>query len=57
MKRVKVDLGDRSYDIVIQKGLLHHMEEVLGKLGFGRKGVLITNGTVGSLYAKAAKAG
>ena len=57
MKKVKVDLGDRSYDICIQKGLLHHLEDALGKLGLGRKGVLITNSTVGSLYAKAAKAG
>lgn len=57
MKKVKVDLGDRSYDIVIQKGLLQHSEEALSKIKLGSKGVLITNGTVGSLYAKSAKAG
>ncbi len=57
MKKVKVNLGERSYEILIQKGLLHHLEEVLPKLQLGPKGVLITNSTVGSLYAKAVKTG
>ncbi len=57
MKRVKVDLGERSYDICIKKGLLTQLEDVLGKLELGKRGVLITNGTVGSLYGKTVKAG
>ncbi len=56
MKKLKVDLGERSYDISIMKGLLHHAEDVLGKLNLGARCVLITNSTVGSLYAKPAKA-
>lgn len=49
-ERVAIDLGDRSYDIVIDAGLLDRPEAFDG-LPPASDAVIITNETVGPLYA------
>ncbi len=51
MHTVKVDLGDRSYDIEIGADL-HAAGERLKGLGFGRKIALVTNPTIKKLYGQ-----
>jgi 3-dehydroquinate synthase len=53
MQRVRVELGDRSYDIFIGSGLLARAGEFLQPLGVGRRGVIITDMNVGPLYEPA----
>ena len=50
-QRVRIDLGDRSYDIVIGSGLLDHTE-LHANLTGGSSAVIVTNTTVSSLYAQ-----
>src|SRR5258706_3975958 len=50
-QRVRVELGERSYDIVIGSGLLARAGEVLEPLGLGNRGVIITDSNVKPLYA------
>jgi 3-dehydroquinate synthase len=50
-QRVRVDLGERSYDILIGKGLLSQAPEYLRPLKLGKRGVIITDAKVESLYA------
>jgi 3-dehydroquinate synthase len=52
LRYVRVDLGERSYDIVIGGGLLARLAEFLRPLKLGRCGVVITDMQVGRLYAK-----
>jgi 3-dehydroquinate synthase len=49
--RVRVELGERSYDILIGKGLLSQAAEHLRPLKLGRRGVIITDTNVESRYA------
>jgi 3-dehydroquinate synthase len=49
---VRVELGERSYDIVIGDGLLAHAGEFLRPLGFGKRGVIITDSNVRPLFGK-----
>ncbi len=49
--RVRVELGERSYDILIGKGLLSHAAEHLHALQLGKRGVIITDTQVESRYA------
>lgn len=51
-ERVAIDLGDRSYDIVIGRGLLGDPASYAG-LPRARHAVIVTNETVGPLYAAA----
>jgi 3-dehydroquinate synthase len=51
-QRVRVELGERSYDIVIGDGLLARAGEFLQGLGFGKRGVIITDNNVRPLFAK-----
>jgi len=51
MTEVRIDLDSRFYRIVIGSGLLDHAGELVAKLPVGRKVLLVTNTTVGSLYA------
>ena len=55
LQRVRVELGERSYDIVIGSGLLGRMAEYLQPLKLGRHGVIITDSQVVRLYAKPLK--
>jgi len=52
-ERVRVDLGERSYDILIGKGLLSEAAEYLRPLNLGKHGVIITDANVEPLYAGA----
>ena len=49
---VRVELGERSYDIVIGAGLLARLGEFFQPLGFGKHGVIITDMNVEPLYAE-----
>jgi len=49
--RVRVELGERSYDILIGSGLLARAGELLQPLKLGRHGVIITDSNVAHLYA------
>jgi 3-dehydroquinate synthase len=46
--RVRVELGERSYDILIGRGLLSHAAEHLHPLQLGKRGVIITDTQVES---------
>lgn len=48
--RVRVELGERSYDIVIGKGVLPKMGELIEGFGFNQKIAVISNPTVFGLY-------
>jgi 3-dehydroquinate synthase len=50
--RVRVELGERSYDIVIGDGLLSRAGEFLQGLSLGKRGVIITDSNVRPLFAK-----
>src|SRR5580704_10099899 len=52
-ERVRVDLGERSYDILIGKGLLSQAARYLRPLKLGKRGVIITDTNVEPLYAGA----
>lgn len=52
-QRVRVELGERSYDIVIGRGLLSQAAEYLRPLKLGKRGVIITDTNVESRYAGA----
>ncbi len=48
---MRVALGERSYEIHIGPGLLDRCGELLGNLGLGKRGVIITDCNVAPLYA------
>lgn len=50
MNRVKVELGKRSYEIIIGSGILEKAGEYLDRLGLGKKVLLVTNPVVYGLY-------
>lgn len=52
-ERVRVELGERSYDILIGEGLLARAAEHLRPLKLGSHGVIITDTNVEPLYAGA----
>ena len=52
-ERVRVGLGERSYDILIGEGLLARAAELFKPLKLGKRGVIITDTNVGPLYAAA----
>ncbi|MFH1663063.1 MAG: 3-dehydroquinate synthase [Chloroflexota bacterium] len=53
MKNISVRLGDRSYDILIARGLLGQAGKHLKDYGFNDKLVIITNPVVQKLYGNA----
>ena len=55
MKTVEVELGARSYDILIGSGLLNRVADILSEIGTGKKLVIITNPTVSELYGNSLK--
>jgi len=55
MKKIKVSLADRSYDILIGEGLLSKSGAILKKLNIGKDAVLITNKTLAGIYGKILK--
>ncbi len=52
MKTVQVDLGDRSYEILIESGLLDRVGELLEQHGIHRRIFLISNSQVFQLYGE-----
>lgn len=55
MKSLKIELGDRSYNIYIGSGLLDRIAELLCEVIPSEKYVVITNPTVGKLYGDIVK--
>lgn len=53
MRSIKVELGDRSYQIYIENGLMQRVGPYLKDLGFADKAAVITNPLVGGLYGMA----
>ena len=51
IQRVRVELGERSYDLLIGGGLLARAGKLLKPLKLGSRGVLITDSNVEPLYA------
>lgn len=51
MDRVRVELGERSYDILIGAGLLAQAATHLSAVGLGKRGVIITDSNVAPHYA------
>lgn len=51
IERVRVALGERSYDIVIGEGLLQQADVFLRPLGLGRRCLIISDTHVAPLYA------
>lgn len=50
--RVPVSLGDRSYEILIQAGVLNQLGDICQGLGFSDRVAIITNPTVHALYGR-----
>jgi 3-dehydroquinate synthase len=55
MESVRVSLGERSYRILIQHGLIQEAGDILFSCNVGSHAVIITNTTVGPLYLPAVK--
>jgi len=54
MRLVRVPLGDRSYSILIGSGLLPRLGQECHKLGFSRRGAIISDSNVAPRYARRA---
>jgi len=52
MEKIRVELGTRSYDIIIGRGLLKDVGKILGTFDFSSKKALISNPTVYGFYGK-----
>ncbi len=50
MKRVKVNLGNRSYEVLIGSGVVSRLKAVLPKLKLGQVAIVVTNPTVNRLH-------
>lgn len=57
MKKLRVKLGKRSYDIIIGSGLIGRLGEFIKRLKTGSDAVIITNPAICSLYIKAVERG
>lgn len=52
MPKVHVDLAERSYEVLVESGVLTRTGEFTGSLFPGRKAAVITDETVGTLHGK-----
>src|SRR3990172_11910323 len=52
MEKIRVELGERSYDIFIGSGLLKEIGKTLGTFDFSSKVALVSNPTVYGFYGK-----
>ncbi|MBI5586735.1 MAG: 3-dehydroquinate synthase [Deltaproteobacteria bacterium] len=52
MRTITVELGERSYPIIIKGGLLSEIGERMKDLGFRGKAAVVTNTLVGGLYGE-----
>lgn len=55
MRKIRVRLKDRSYDIVIGRGMLRRLGLFVRKLGVGRDAIIITNRRIYNLYGNIAR--
>ena len=55
MKRIKVNLGKRSYDILIGEGVLSKLKNRVKGLGLAKVAVVVTNPTINQLYGSLLK--
>jgi len=51
MPTVHLDLAERSYDILVEDGLLDRAGELISAVGLSGKAALITDSNVGPHYA------
>lgn len=52
MEKIRVDLGERSYEILIDRGNLSLIGERLHRFSVGKKVAVVTNPTVSELYSE-----
>ena len=52
MRRIRVRLRERSYDIVIGRGALKRCGAELTRLKAGNDAVIVTNGRIRAIYGK-----
>jgi 3-dehydroquinate synthase len=52
MEKIRVELGDRSYNIIIGRGLFEDFDKALDTFGFSSKVALISNPTVYGFYGR-----
>ena len=52
MRKVRVDLGEKSYDIIIGYAIDRELVDFVKGAGYSRKALLVTDTNVGPLYAK-----
>ena len=52
IERLRVELGERSYEILIGSGFLANAADLLRPLGLGSRGVIISDSHVAGLYAE-----
>ena len=50
METVSVNLGTRSYDILVGHGILDQLGSAYQNLGLGKRAAIVTNPTVSALY-------
>jgi 3-dehydroquinate synthase len=55
VQSVSVDLGDRSYQVLVGESLLGALGQHVQPLGLGKKCAIVTDSNVGALYAKTAQ--
>lgn len=55
MRKIRVRLKDRSYDIIIGRGLLKSLGFFVKKLGIGKDAVVVTNSRIRKLYGNEVK--
>lgn len=51
MSKIRIELGERSYDIHIGEGLLDRAGELISSACKGKSAVIVTNRRIGNLYA------
>jgi len=52
MKKLRIDLADRSYDILIGRNFFPHLGDHLSHLKSARRALIVTNPAVNKLYGK-----
>jgi len=53
LKKIRVSLGENSYDIVVGSRIISELGEVARKIGLGRKEMIVSSNIVWPLYGKA----
>ncbi len=56
MRKVRVALGEESYDILIGYGLEKELQSFVQGAGFSQQAMLVTDSNVGPLYGEEVRA-